>query len=334
MYANPPRSVLVGADLSGASGEVLRSAAAVALSLDAELHVLHALEPSSRRDTEVESSEEGAALLADAERSLHDLIRRTLPPHAPVVSTTVSRGPAYRALLERAREVHADLIVVGATRRAPDGQPGLGGTTDRILRTADVPCLIVRAPLSFPLGKVVVPVDLSTHTPAILAVVLGCVLPLAATYGMQPSASDLQIVHVTSAADQDVAAKEKLEAIVHSASGDPEFRPTYTVFPGSDPAVDLLAFAAEVRPDLVVLGTHSDNDRDRALVGSVACAFADSSPASVLLVPRLESSASQILKAGVAPTSVLRRDAECDRGARHPSVSRGGVGLDTRFFED
>src|SRR5690606_40827742 len=78
-----------------------------------------------------------------------------------VLFRSVAIHAAHRAIRERAEAVAADLIVLGPHRRHAVGDRFLGSTADRVIRTAEAPCLIVRGPLSLPLRRVLVPVDLS-----------------------------------------------------------------------------------------------------------------------------------------------------------------------------
>src|SRR5690606_15872693 len=78
-----------------------------------------------------------------------------------VASREVEIYVAHKAILDRAAAVEADLIVIGPHRRRAVGDAFLGSTADRVIRSAGAPCLVVRGPLSLPLRRVVVPIDLS-----------------------------------------------------------------------------------------------------------------------------------------------------------------------------
>jgi nucleotide-binding universal stress UspA family protein len=67
----------------------------------------------------------------------------------------------YHGILVHASTVGADLIVMGRHRRGPVSARWGGTTAERVLRSADVPCLVVGAPLSLPLRHVGVTVDFS-----------------------------------------------------------------------------------------------------------------------------------------------------------------------------
>ncbi len=70
----------------------------------------------------------------------HDLVRQGAPATAETV-TPEGRSPA-EGLRACAAEMGADLIVMGAFRRSPLRETLLGGTTDAMLRSMDVPVLM------------------------------------------------------------------------------------------------------------------------------------------------------------------------------------------------
>jgi nucleotide-binding universal stress UspA family protein len=61
-----------------------------------------------------------------------------------VESCEVTCAKPHTAIRQRAREVSADLIVIGPHRSRAVADRVLGSTVDRVIRTSEVPCLIVR----------------------------------------------------------------------------------------------------------------------------------------------------------------------------------------------
>src|SRR5690606_6473654 len=132
---------------------------------EADLHVVHAMEP----DAEGERLDEGPGA---PERSLRDQVRHALPGTVDAISSRVLPGHAHEVILRRAEEGAANLLVIGPHRDELEGPRELGSTADRIVRTSDVPCLIVRDQLSLPLRRVLVPSDLSDASSGALDVAL------------------------------------------------------------------------------------------------------------------------------------------------------------------
>ena len=63
-----------------------------------------------------------------------------------VATTTVERGIPHEAILAHAEAVGADLIVMGTHGRSGVDRFLLGSVTEKAIRRADIPILVVRYP--------------------------------------------------------------------------------------------------------------------------------------------------------------------------------------------
>jgi nucleotide-binding universal stress UspA family protein len=289
------RSILVATDLTEASDEVVRAAAPLAAARHADQHVLHAFDfPSvsiTGRDVPAASFQ---GRVEAAERKLDEQLGRTLPEGAKAASRRVEIYVAHRAIVDVAEGVGADLIVLGPhSKRAGDGI--LGSTADRVIRSARVPCLIVRGPLSLPVRRIVVPLDLSD--PGLGALEVG--LSWGVTLGGHDDAAtgtEVVVLHVVPRAfdmpdfpfDRAVIGPElhrEVEAARQRVQGATDLEVTEEVRWGETPADEIVKMAAEEGVGLLVLGTHGHGVVKRALIGSVASGVARRAPCPVLLVP-------------------------------------------------
>ena len=59
---------------------------------------------------------------------------------------TLRTGEPADEILDLVRELDADLVVMGANLRRPDGRPFLGHTVERILRECDATVALVLMP--------------------------------------------------------------------------------------------------------------------------------------------------------------------------------------------
>jgi nucleotide-binding universal stress UspA family protein len=292
------RSILAASDLTEASDEVLRAAASLAAQAGAELHVLHSFDFQPLPYTNGTPTGDGfPERIRAAEQALDDQIHRSVRPELNIASRQVVIYVAYKAILERATQVSADLVVLGPHRKRPVADQVLGSTADRVIRTAEVPCLVVRAPVTPPLGRTVVPTDLSEPARGALEQALFW----AKTFGKAPSAeelppTELRVLHVvpqgvgpeSSVFDRTVvgpALTREVQAAMARAGGAEEVKVSEELIRGDPPAAEILRYAKREQADLLVLGTHGHGVLARALVGSVASAVARSAPCSVLLVP-------------------------------------------------
>lgn len=292
MRPAPFRSLLAATDLSESSDVVLRTAGELARYAGARLHVVHAYDFPPAPYVE-----HGDAVLGfpdqirDAEQALEAQIRRTVPEEVEVTSEVIIYTP-HRAIADRARDRLADLIVLGPHARG-QGIPMLGTTADRVLRTADVPCLVVRGTLPLPLGRVVVPLDLSQPAQGALDAALAWAESLGPVDG---GSAEVRVVHVLPRSfggtgmeagrarvgpDLHQAVEEAVR--VAGAAGDVSVREE--MIWGERTAPEIVRYAEAEQADLVVLATHGYGAVKRALLGSVAGAVARDAHCSVLLVP-------------------------------------------------
>ena len=284
------KSILVSTDLGPTSDNVTRAAAALAELTGAELHVLHTYEFNSEPYGELPR---GAfeARLTQIRQSLDEQIARTVPAPSTVASRQVMIYVAFKAILKQADAVAADLIVVGRHRQGSAVSGVMGSTADRVLREAKVPCLIVHDPLSAPLRRVVVPIDLSE--PALHALEIATAWATSLAPGGEPA--EIVALHVIpqvyseedlpfDSAQLGVRMHEEVETRGRGQAYQ-GLRFREEILWADDATTAILAFIEREKPELAVLGTHGHGAFKRALIGSVASGVARAAPCPVLLVP-------------------------------------------------
>jgi nucleotide-binding universal stress UspA family protein len=262
------RVVLAATDLSVASDVVLQSAAAIAERAGATLHVAHVAPPWE----------------TDTERR-RDILRAQLRrcfPHTPPLHAvgTVLHDRPFHGILVQAAEVRADLIVVGPHRAGAQSARWRPSTAERVARAADVPCLVVRTPLTAPVRRV--------------GVATGFTLPdqgalnLACEWApwMGDGATTLTLAHVQpQAAAQErptEALRQERDRLVR-AGADCTVRTT--VLEGDDITAALLAWAEQHATQLLVVTASERRGLRRLWAGSAAARVTAEASCSVLLVP-------------------------------------------------
>jgi nucleotide-binding universal stress UspA family protein len=256
------KSVLVAADLGETSLPALRTAARLAPLAGAGLHVVHV---ASRHDPGDEAQLRDQFGLAAQDSPIAESLR-------------VVTGTPATAILARALEVDADVIILGPHRGGTSG--ALGSTATRVVRNASAPCLVAATELTLPLRHVVVPVDVSDHDGGALSVALSWASALRSRSG----STRAEALYVSAGADSPAVsggvhdAVERARTRAHSAAMVDIIERVVT---GANPAEVILREAAAA--DLLVMGTHA-GDADSEL-GSVAAAVARAVPCPLLLVP-------------------------------------------------
>jgi nucleotide-binding universal stress UspA family protein len=284
------RSILVATDLSPGAEATLKAASGLASSLDAELHVVHALEPSRGP---------GGEELLPMQRRIHDArsALRTLVVEAiPARETATARVVFERAsagILRRAAEVAADLIVIGPHRVRGLGDGVLGTTADQLVRESTVPCLIARGAIAVPPRRIVVPSDLSE----VAAGALGYALRLGGSWSGSAvyEGAAVTVVHVdTEPAEDDVGIGDRVQprfeldrhtGNVVSRSGVDSPVVAQKILRGKSPADEIARYVRESGAELLVMGTRGDRPLVKVLLGSVSAAVARAAEVPLLLLP-------------------------------------------------
>lgn len=294
--ALPTRAILAATDLTEASDPVLRAAAALCALTGATLHVLHAFDfPMSPYTDTVAGVASFQARIGQSERDLRRQIERVVPAGVNVAEPRLEIYTAHRAILEHARSIGAELVVIGPHARREMEVGFLGGTADRLLRTLEAPCLVVRGELRMPLRHVLVPMDLSDPSRAAMDVAVAWATGLGEHRGDLPGAeTEISVVHVVpreltgpglpfERAEVMPGWNAALDELGKRAGPDVELRET--VLFGNRPADEIVGLATREKADLVVMSTHGYGAVKRALLGSTAQSVARRAPCPVLMVP-------------------------------------------------
>ena len=293
--ALPTRAVLAATDLTPASDPVLRAAVSLCALTGATLHVIHAFDfPPSPYLGRVGRIASFQGRIAECEAQLRGQVARAVHPGVTVAEPRVEIYAAHRAIAEYARAVQAELVVIGPHARREREVPFLGGTADRLLRTLEVPCLVVRGEVRIPLGRVLVPMDLSEWARAALDVAIAWGSGLAA-HPEDVALLDtvVTVLHVAPRALQGPGTSfdraEVLpgwnECLAEADEAAANVAVREEIVWGDRPADEIVAFAERERMDLVVMSTHGFGALGRALLGSTAQAVARRAGCPVLMVP-------------------------------------------------
>lgn len=137
-------SILLPTDGSEGAIEALEHALGAAEAYGAELHVVSVVD---RRvilaaDTD-DKSEVRDELSGDAAAAVDELASRAMD--AGVSTTTATpEGVPYREILSHVEEIPADLLVIGTQgRTGREKRLNLGSTTERVVKKAERPVLVV-----------------------------------------------------------------------------------------------------------------------------------------------------------------------------------------------
>jgi len=153
------RSMLYATDLGLYAPYVLQHALALARTFNAELHVIHVVEPMGlfaesvlqsylAEDVLRELHSEGVnTVIEGIEQRVLDNFREELgDDHQDlelIRSVRVVQGDPSNVILEQAQRLEVDLLVVGSHSHGAEGDTPIGRTAARVLQLSEVPVYMV-----------------------------------------------------------------------------------------------------------------------------------------------------------------------------------------------
>jgi nucleotide-binding universal stress UspA family protein len=286
--SNPILSILVATDLTAGSTDPLRAAADLAIVTGARLHVIHGhAEPSMLS---------GGRDLLTVQRQVHakraaliDMIQGLAHPRTEIASARIHIGSPAQIILEEARNVGADLIVLGAHRHRGVADRLIGSTAEHVLRRSSTPCLVVNGPLTLPLTRVLTPTALTGDAIRVTTTAL-----IWADHLCQTEGAEMTLAHAVdpvAGLDGPLELRPDLQYELETTASEATRRARCylpirkQLIQGGDPATEIASLASTLDAELVVLGTQADPTLVRMLLGSVTSAVVRSVALPILLVP-------------------------------------------------
>jgi len=137
-------TILTPVDGSAPSETAADHAIRLARDADATLSVVSVVDVEALSAAKLDTEALLDGYEAEAERHVAAVADRARESGVDV-ETAVIRGAPYRAILDRAEAVDADLVVMGSHGRRGLERYLLGSTTERVLRLSPAPVLVLRS---------------------------------------------------------------------------------------------------------------------------------------------------------------------------------------------
>jgi len=295
--ATPAAVVLVGTTLSPDSDRIVGTAARVARTLGARVHLLHAVPyPVELFDDTILSDH----VLTDLRERERAALGRDVAAQAErlgigadlLAGITVDPAEPHRALVRLAKELDPELLVVGAAEEEGRVTRAFGSTAGRVIRKTARPVLVVRGELALPPERVLLPVDLSPLSGEATREAAGLLVRLGVSsrtrcetlYVLTEREERLHAAAEGTAEPTAALARQRLARFTGRYL-DTLPGPVDSGVEAGDPADAIVARSATIHPDLVVVGTHGRSGFERLLIGSVADGVVRRVRTSVLVVP-------------------------------------------------
>jgi nucleotide-binding universal stress UspA family protein len=284
------KTIVIGTSLTELCDGVVRTGAAVARAAGASPWLVHAyMQPgygSETLDGRWLELQAGSVREGLAKQALRTGLAE-LAGFKPEQLCSLIGSPAGQ-IADLARQVKADLIVVGAEEGGMLHRIFLGSTAAGVIRKAPCPVLAVRSEAAFPPTRVEVPVDLSP----ISAGAYRRGLSFLAEIGVALTDTEVLFVlnpfevggsiHFTPEQIERFAGEE-LRDFIHTNShgAAPHLGRIRTGYPRSE----ILDVLKQRQADLAILGTHGRTGLERLALGSVASEVMHQASCNLLLIP-------------------------------------------------
>ena len=287
--------VLCPVDFSEISQHALDHAAAIALWYEARLTLLHVFPNLPVMDIP-------PLVLEDADRERLMASMRRMAVHVSGVPLDVRVQEAayvHEAILAQVDATQADLLVLGTHGRSGFQRLFLGSVTEKVIRKAHCPSLIVpprapdvaaTAPVRF--GRILCAIDFSESSLSALAHALDMaeeadarltllhVVEFPSVMSQEPTALDVDLAHLREIAVAE--ARRRLHELIPDAAR--TYCTVETAVAQGSPHREILRQAIEQGSDVIVMGVHGRGAVDVLLFGSTTHHVIRASACPILIV--------------------------------------------------
>ena len=283
----PPRKILLATDLSARCDRALDRAAQLARQWNAELLVVHAVEPANPVSPWPDVEEAPSwRRPPDPRGAIERQIRRDLREEVDRLQILVEEGPAVRVILDAATREGCDLIVLGTARDELLGRMLLGATIEHLVRRSPVSVLVVKTRPRGAYGHILVGSDFTEESRYGLEVA-AALFPDASFMLMHAFELPYRALMQDNQLSDDFAAMESatIQAFLEESRVAPELRGRiHTTIEHGPPAAMLASYVVERGAELTVIGAFGRGLLFHMLIGGTARRIVDGVPGDVLVV--------------------------------------------------
>lgn len=283
------KTLLVAVDLEPDSVFVVKRAAELAVRLKASLHLVHVINDALTLYEPLVEISVRHRLKQAADMALNKLFDGLPGGLKPTSTCHVMLGKPDKAVIKKAGEIGADLIIVGRHHQDPVQDFFMGTTAERLLRHCALPLLMVSGESAGPYRQLVAATDFSRSSHHALQAALALVptAPIRLVHVFDPPFMGFvrySQVDIDTLMDHQKARieREVKDEMAHFLAQDDQSRITTELMAGDIQAC-LNQAVDKYQPQLLVLGTHGRQGISRLLIGSVAMSFLSTPPCDVLV---------------------------------------------------
>lgn len=279
--------ILAATDFSTRSNRALRQAGLLAQPANAQLHIVHVVD-----------DDQPEALVRmekrEAERLLHEQVNSMLELRGTQARPMVIAGDPFDGILRAAEETSPDFIVMGSHRKQLLRDIFIGTTIERVVRKGSFPVLMVNHEAQRKYERIVVPVDMSKasahaiHTALKTGLISGRKATLLHAFSAVGKGK-LAYAGVNETRMSEYVAGERQVATDEVAAFLVENNLTENGWPlrieEGAPMEVISRAIAEMRPDLLIMGTQGRSTLVKTLIGSITEEALRSLNVDIFVVP-------------------------------------------------
>lgn len=264
------KKILVPTDFSEHAEYALKVAAKIARENDGEIYLLHMLElPSYVNDGIGESNAVGSSadvpevmfFMEKTRERFQDTLNEPYLQGVNIVEA-IQFERAFDGIMKHTKKHNIDLIVMGSHGASGFQEMFIGSNTEKVVRTADVPVLVIKKEQEgFNPAKMVFASDFSDEIKKPFAKVVD----FANSFN-----SNVHLVYVNT--PNDFRSTHAAEKIMHDFASGFEFKNDYTTHIYNDVNVEkgILHFANSINADLIGMCTHGRKGLAHFFNGSIS----------------------------------------------------------------
>ncbi|QDT33207.1 universal stress protein [Thalassoglobus polymorphus] len=285
------KTIVVATDFSERSDRAIQRAKLLARDFDAKVYLVHVVDDDQAQEIVLAERDVSTQLLEKLTRTLREV-------NGLNCEFRVVLGKPFSGITSTARDLNADLIIIGPHRRQILKNILVGTTAERTIRTADRPVLTANGVPTGPYRRAVLATDLSAYSKAMIlsAKSLGLLDQLNLSLLHVFNAPGIALMNRASLSveeKQSYLAGERKRASENVASFiegiNIEGLSTILKPDTADTAETICETAIELSAELIVVGTCGRSAVARVLMGSVTEGVLRNSERDVLAVPPLQN---------------------------------------------
>ena len=275
--------ILVAIDRSAMAAEALKRAISIAKKKDAQLIVMHVIEPSFIESPFVHAIDEGII-----KKQLIEQIDQLNSKVDLEYILFVESGSAAASITLKAQKINADLLVIGTHGKNDLNSSHFGSTTLKLIQNTHIPVLIVKNEVKTIYQKMIAPTNLSEYSKEsiLFANVLFTKPSRKYIYAYETFSELSNITYHISKEEGEIltnemfiSAKAALSEFMKEVGDGETSLIDYTAWLNED----LLAYISNDEADLLVLGSKGVDNLNSFIFGSTASYLVRNSPIDVLV---------------------------------------------------